>query len=408
MSFFTRWIFAKATEPRHFFGQSRLYNVRDVTAAEFDTLFPGAQGVLAFPYATRKNPTIYGRRLVGVDESGTLRPVQRVVAYDSANAGRTVCGGRCRNAKGPSCDCVCGGENHGIDIAKAEWDESAHPRGKTTPDSTPGSFAPKATMEGTKAEQRGFVDFAAMALPAMVSDALTTVARKVMELGARVLGMDAQPGVDTKEALLSKAHQAQPEFENWGRKVAEVLGADIVYGNEGYQRALDATKNGRLDRPIVLIASMKDPNGQRFDQKVRDEYGGDYAKLKDVVRGTVIVPAHMLDDALQAMELTGIPFATPVKDRVNQPLLEGYRDIKLNPVMPSGFVTEMQVMTPAMFHAKNVTAHALYEENRVIYAKLSKGEPLTPAETQIVETNTYRQRAEVYDPAWLMDLQVAA
>jgi len=27
----------------------------------------------------------------------------------------TKCGARCRNAKGPSCDCTCGGEFHGVD-----------------------------------------------------------------------------------------------------------------------------------------------------------------------------------------------------------------------------------------------------------------------------------------------------
>lgn len=42
-------------------------------------------------------------------------PVHRVVAYKTHSPSRHKCGAKCRNAKGPNCECVCGGEFHGID-----------------------------------------------------------------------------------------------------------------------------------------------------------------------------------------------------------------------------------------------------------------------------------------------------
>lgn len=30
------------------------------------------------------------------------------------------CDARCYNAKGPDCDCICGGKNHGVGLQKAQ------------------------------------------------------------------------------------------------------------------------------------------------------------------------------------------------------------------------------------------------------------------------------------------------
>ena len=47
--------------------------------------------------------------------NGVATPVHRVVAFKNHNPSLHKCGARCRNAKGPNCECSCGGEFHGAD-----------------------------------------------------------------------------------------------------------------------------------------------------------------------------------------------------------------------------------------------------------------------------------------------------
>lgn len=48
-----------------------------------------------------------------VQETGkTLLPVTRIILFKK-NPSLHECGPRCRSAKGPSCECSCGGQFHG-------------------------------------------------------------------------------------------------------------------------------------------------------------------------------------------------------------------------------------------------------------------------------------------------------
>lgn len=51
----------------------------------------------------------------GYRSDGTRAPVARVVAFKNHNPSLHKCGPKCRNAKGPNCECSCKGEFHGID-----------------------------------------------------------------------------------------------------------------------------------------------------------------------------------------------------------------------------------------------------------------------------------------------------
>ena len=70
---------------------------------EFARLFPGVRGFRFDSF----------RRLVGKDENGTVRPVTRRIEYKKQPS-RHVCNARCVGGKcGGTCECRCGGKNHG-------------------------------------------------------------------------------------------------------------------------------------------------------------------------------------------------------------------------------------------------------------------------------------------------------
>lgn len=55
----------------------------------------------------------YGQAPCGTHpETGRLTWVTRSIEY-SRTPSRHKCGSRCMNARGPSCECSCGGANHG-------------------------------------------------------------------------------------------------------------------------------------------------------------------------------------------------------------------------------------------------------------------------------------------------------
>ena len=53
-------------------------------------------------------------RLAGKDANGVLRPVDRTIHYKKRPS-LHKCDARCRNGKGHTCECQCGGVNHGRD-----------------------------------------------------------------------------------------------------------------------------------------------------------------------------------------------------------------------------------------------------------------------------------------------------
>ncbi len=71
--------------------------------------FETSTGLTAGPFI-KGSGYMYGFR-----PDGTQAAVHRVVAFQNHNPSLHKCGARCRNAKGPNCECSCRGEFHGID-----------------------------------------------------------------------------------------------------------------------------------------------------------------------------------------------------------------------------------------------------------------------------------------------------
>lgn len=45
--------------------------------------------------------------------------MSRIMVQESASGEKRVCDGKCYNALGPDCDCICGGMNHGVGYIQA-------------------------------------------------------------------------------------------------------------------------------------------------------------------------------------------------------------------------------------------------------------------------------------------------
>lgn len=81
----------------------RLAGITHIPNAEFAALFPGVKGRRADSFS----------RWVGwLEGERELRPLLRSIEY-KRNPSLHKCDARCRHAKGHSCECSCGGANHG-------------------------------------------------------------------------------------------------------------------------------------------------------------------------------------------------------------------------------------------------------------------------------------------------------
>lgn len=138
----------------------------------------------------------------------------------------------------------------------------------------------------------------------------------------------------------------------------------------------------------------------RAEAKILTDYVGDPARIKDLLRATIIAPD--LDRAHQILAAIEQRFAVLAKGRRNllNPAVEpkdGYRDAKMN-VDLDGHVAEIQVSIPEMLAAKK-QAHHLYEERQALFRAKSPEEPFSPEQEDRNRTLLNKMRA-IYSAAW--------
>jgi ppGpp synthetase/RelA/SpoT-type nucleotidyltranferase len=149
---------------------------------------------------------------------------------------------------------------------------------------------------------------------------------------------------ETVIQLYAKAKQTKPIFDARVKDIAQSVGGDA--------------KIGKLKA------------ARRVIEKAVNEYNGDYGKIKDMVRATIIVDT--VEDAVAAADFVRTRFDIMPNGERNMLVGEavspdGYRDIKFNVVM-DGTVGEVQINTRAMMAAKD-TAHDLYKIRRTLKAE---------------------------------------
>jgi len=177
--------------------------------------------------------------------------------------------------------------------------------------------------------------------------------------------------------MYRSAAEAKPEFDRNMTEVAKAVeGSAALPGLKGSARAAE---------------------------KIIDDYKGQAAGIKDLLRGTVNVSSidaaqGALNDIKGKFEVLPTGQRNLLSPTAPDPV-DGYRDIKLNVRMSNGIVAEVQVNVPELLAVKE-KFHKEYEERRVIQGRAEKeGRPLTARENEDVERLNATMKA-AYDPVW--------
>ena len=170
--------------------------------------------------------------------------------------------------------------------------------------------------------------------------------------------------------IVARAPEADKDFRekvDIGQGLEKALGADVVFvTKENMQKWVLETS---ATRPTVVVALLKtETSKDRIYQKV-EKYKGDWGRLTDIVRGSVVVPTtEDIPSVLAAVKTMGFELAEKPTNRVLEPY-DGYEDVALKIKLKGGGVGELLIITRAMVINKNMTEHAHFETQRNLLAK---------------------------------------
>ena len=171
----------------------------------------------------------------------------------------------------------------------------------------------------------------------------------------------------TLEDVREAATAAQPVFNETVRKLAQAadLDPDAVVLFEGKPLVKNAEKGTVYSR--LMIGPLK--GEARCREKTRDDYGGDFGQLLDVVRCSIIVDTEEQLIAVTQLLLEG-GNVVRLKNRFKYALFTGYRDALFSIVIktPSGVehVCEVQLhLAPIIFFKSE--SHEMYEFFRTTF-----------------------------------------
>jgi tRNA isopentenyl-2-thiomethyl-A-37 hydroxylase MiaE len=134
------------------------------------------------------------------------------------------------------------------------------------------------------------------------------------------------------------------------------------------------------------------------DRKTRDENGGKYEKLTDVVRATVAVDSMaQMHEVVQHLQERGLKLAKLPADRFAKPMSTGYRDMNLKVQWPNGHVGELQLHLKPILEAK-AAGHEHYERQRALAPKLAT-RSMTQGEWRAYD-HAEREQRRLYGEAW--------
>lgn len=172
-----------------------------------------------------------------------------------------------------------------------------------------------------------------------------------------------------------RARAAQDDFAASLRSVASDVGADYKVGKlKEVPRALE---------------------------KVLADYGGDAARVKDLLRGTLVVDSlEQADRAVTAIEAR-LGALSKIKNSLRDAAVSfsGYRDININATV-RGQTVELQIHVPEMVAAKTNGGHQLYARMRAIEARAATEKRILSVSEQEEIADLGRQQRELYAAAW--------
>lgn len=189
----------------------------------------------------------------------------------------------------------------------------------------------------------------------------------------------AMNGHSNASSLFRAAKEDKPAFEELARSIARRLKAKVcpVHCLEDHPEALDAIENHQ--GPAVVMVPLK--SDRRAEEKVRADYGGDWGKLTDVLRGGIVVPGvgdfpAAVETLRSALEDHGWEMAQAPKNHFENPTEHNYRDLNVVVRAPSGTLGEFIVNTKPLYLANERYSHPIYKQVRTLKAKSD----LTPEE----------------------------
>ncbi len=177
------------------------------------------------------------------------------------------------------------------------------------------------------------------------------------------------------------------------------VGAQLGYTT--HQPKSEEEFNQLMDQPggMVILAPMK--GEKRATEKVNSDYGGDWSKLLDVARASIVVDSYDdVEKAVAKLRQNGTTFARKPKDRMTTPTDAGYRDILTNVKLPNGIVGELQILVKPMMKAK-LQGHHQYEISRSIEAQAqSEGRDKSTLREHAEYQRAMMEMRHLYDSAW--------
>jgi len=192
--------------------------------------------------------------------------------------------------------------------------------------------------------------------------------KKAMGLKLPEKGIAYEP-VTSGTSIVARIVKNAPASSDQAHANLDKLYADSVKAQPVFQKLIDSVGvSTRAEK--TMHGPPKDRD--RAEEKIELNYGGDAAKINDLVRASLSY--NKVADVYKALDklskTKGIEIVL-VKDRIAKPISGGYRDVSLK-VKVEGHVCELQLHLGSVMKAKQ-GAHKLYEEIRSIAAK-AKGE----------------------------------
>lgn len=176
------------------------------------------------------------------------------------------------------------------------------------------------------------------------------------------------------DELYQAAEVAKPEFFELVERIAQITGGQAV------------------------IAPLK--NRERAEAKIADEYAGNAAAIKDILRASIHYKSlKQIYQGLEHLKAEGAEVLL-LKDRFLHPTRSGYRDALVNIRTPNRFIAELKLHLEQILVAKQ-QGHKYYEQEQEL-SRRSKLEnrKLTPEESYQIEAIRAKQK-ELYEAAFL-------
>jgi Region found in RelA / SpoT proteins len=135
---------------------------------------------------------------------------------------------------------------------------------------------------------------------------------------------------------------------------------------------------------------------ERALEKINADYAGDASRLVDIAGSKVVY--ETVDDLYIALSKFNKEYKIlKIKDRIQKPMISGYRDVLINIEMKNGHIVEFRLHLKEMDVAAE-TGHKIYEQRRTLEA-ISTQRELTISELK-KKYELIQKEKNLYDNAW--------